>query len=60
MTRVNCVFFADYQKCSHLDRGRGFLWLGKNCVLVEDFPSECRKQVPHPRPKGPPPPASEP
>ena len=54
---INCVFFTEYAKCTHLDRGRGFLWLGKVCILLSDkFVAKCSKRVLHARPTGPPPP----
>lgn len=52
--RIDCVFHTDFGKCSHLERGRGFLWLGKDCVLHDKFPSECSRRVQHKRPVNPP------
>lgn len=40
-----CQFFMESGKCNHLDRGRGFLWRGKRCILLDNFPSECEKRV---------------
>lgn len=51
---IDCLFYTKYGKCNHLDRGRGFLWLGKSCIIHEDFVNGCTKQIKHPRP-GPPP-----
>lgn len=53
--RINCVFYTSYGNCTHLDRGRGFLWMGKPCVLHDDFSSACRKRVEHKKPVAPPP-----
>jgi hypothetical protein len=46
----DCLFFTKYGKCTHLDRGRGFLWLGKPCILDYNFVGSCTKQHRHPRP----------
>jgi len=53
--RINCIYFTEFGKCNHLERGRGFLWLGKSCILSEKFPSECSKRIKHKNPIGPPP-----
>lgn len=53
---IDCMFYSGFGKCSHLDMGKGFLWLGKSCILIGGaFAVKCGKMVPHPRPKGPPP-----
>lgn len=52
--RINCLFHTDNDKCAHLERGRGFLWLGKFCILHDKFPSECYMRTSHPKPKPPP------
>jgi len=44
---IDCVFYTNFGKCAHPDRGRGFLWLGKHCILFDEFPSTCRKRVKH-------------
>ena len=55
MKRQNCVFYTNRGLCTHLDRGRGFLGLGKVCVLEKDFVGSCTKQVKYPMvtPQGP-------
>lgn len=52
---INCIFYSKFGKCSHLDRGRGFLWLGRSCVLHDTFQVKCCQMIPHARPTGPPP-----
>ena len=57
---INCIFYTDFGKCNHLDRGRGFLGIGKRCVLIDDFPSECGKRIRQQKPKEPPMPPCKP
>lgn len=53
--RIDCIFHTETGQCAHLERGRGFLWLGKQCVLHDGFSSECCKRIPHYIPKTQPP-----
>ena len=40
-----CIFITNSGKCNHLEMGRGFLFIGKECVLADDFVSKCAKQI---------------
>lgn len=51
---IDCIYLSSNCLCGHLDMGRGFLFLGKECVLKGDFADSCRKQV-EKRPLGDPP-----
>lgn len=59
--RINCVFYSDFRKCTHLDMGFGFLGLGRDCVYEHKFVSGCHRQVKRrvARPSSPPPPPEE-
>ncbi len=48
--RINCVYHTEFGKCNHLDRGRGFLLLGKECVMHMEFVGSCVKMIQHERP----------
>ena len=41
----DCIYLTKNNKCNHLDRGRGFLGLGKYCVLTDDFVSGCKYMI---------------
>lgn len=41
----SCIFITDNSICCHVERGSGFFGLGKNCILLDDFPSECSKRI---------------
>lgn len=43
--RINCKYYTYFGQCNHLEMGRGFLGLGKPCVMNHPFVRECCKRI---------------